>query len=286
LTCKHQADLGLHLRLKDTLTNVMQEALAYNVTTIQFFLVRQKDHKYVAISAKEKEDFRVLRRSTFSHAFIHSSYWINPATSQVQTYALSRELLKKELRMAQMLEVPSVVLHAGSAKGYVATDEDPIGKMRAIETLAKMLNSLTRRQRDVMILLENTAHGKKTIGSNLDDFVLLRNKLDFPEAIGFCFDTAHAFSYGYRLDPIDDFVAVLDRCMGLENIKLMHFNDTFDECGSMLDRHAFPGMGKIGKKTLQKYLHHPAFKSLPKVIEGPAGNKQIPLSLFQEIAHW
>jgi deoxyribonuclease IV len=185
-----------------------------------------------------------------------------------------------------MLEVPFLVLHAGSAKGYVATEDDPVGKKRGLETLAKMLNSLMRSEREVMILLENSAHGRKTLGSDFDDFVALKSMLDYPEKIGFCVDTAHAFSYGYSLDPLDDFIGMLDRSLGLENIKLIHFNDTIDEQGSKLDRHAFPGMGKIGKNTLQKLLHYEAFQSLPKVIEGSAGSKQIPLSLFQEIVHW
>ncbi len=281
MSCKH--NIGLHLRLKDSLSNLVKEALSYELQLFQFFLVKQKNHNYIVLTEKEKLFFLQAKKQFFSTLFIHSSYWINPATSNKQTFALSKMLLKKEIRMAKELEVNYLILHSGSAKGHSPTEQDPLCKIQGIKTLAKMLNSIIRNEHDVTLLVENSAHGKKTIGSDLEDFILLKQELDQPEKLGFCLDTAHAFSYGYALEPIEDFIALLNRTMGIKNIKLIHFNDTNDKRGCMLDRHAWPGQGSIGKNALLPFLHHPLFANIPKIIEGPASSRSINTTLFQQI---
>jgi deoxyribonuclease IV len=281
LSCKHT--IGLHLRLKDTLSNIVQEALSYELQSFQFFLVRQKDHKYILLTEEDIHFFLQAKQHFSQNIFIHSSYWINPATSDKRTFTISKMLLKREIRMAKELEIKYLILHAGSAKGHLPTAQDPLCKIKGIKTLAKLLNSIIRNEHDVTLLLENSAHGKKTIGSDLEDILLLKQELDQPEKLGFCLDTAHAFSYGYELEPIENFIELLDRTMGIKNIKLIHFNDTHDKRGCMLDRHAWPGQGSIGKKALLPFLHHPVFASIPKIIEGPASSRNINVSLFQQI---
>ncbi len=284
LDCNHS--LGLHLRLESTLSHLVATAQAYGISTFQFFLVVEGDRKHIAPSQQEIDAFVRARRNLFGPLYVHSSYWVNPASSNKATFLLSRALLKKELALAQALEVNFLVLHAGSAKGYRPTANDPTGKQRALRTLARMLNNLMKYTGEVTILLENTAHGKKTIGSDLEDFVLLKSYLNFPEKIGFCLDTAHAFSYGYSLEPVDDFLAIVDRTMGLNALKLIHFNDTNDVQGARLDQHAFPGQGNIGKSTLQGILHHSTLASVPKIIEGSSTNQTISNALFNEICAW
>jgi len=283
LNCNHR--LGLHIPLKDTLTHVAQQAHNLNLRFFQTFLTKQKTKKYLVLSAKDKQAFLALRPS-FTEIFIHSSYWINPGSSDKAVVYLAKKLLKKELALAHELETRYLVLHAGSAKGHRPTAQDPDGKMAGIATVAKVLNSVLKQESNVTILLENSAHGKKTIGSNLDDFITLKELIQYPERIGFCLDTAHAFSYGYPLEPLADFIKHIDATIGMSNIKLIHFNDTNDTLGSKLDRHAFPGSGKIGKSSLQKILHHPLFNPIPKIIEGPAGSKTISSEFLNDICSW
>jgi deoxyribonuclease-4 len=274
------------LRLEGSLEQLVATAQFYGLRSFQFFLIPQGGRTHIAPTAQEIETFVRARRALFGPLYAHSSYWVNPATSSKKIFLVSRSLLKKELALAQALEINFLVLHAGSAKGYRPTSDDPSGKQRALITLAKMLNNLMKYTADVTILLENSAHGKKTIGNNLEDFIFLKNHLNFPEKIGFCLDTAHAFSYGYALEPLDDFVRIVDQTMGREALKLIHFNDTYDVCGSMIDRHAFPGQGNIGKKTLKTLLNHPLLASVPKIIEGSATDEAISLPFFRDILTW
>lgn len=278
--------IGLHLRLKDTLLNVAQEALEYKIKAFQLFLIAQKTEKYITLDHHDLEAFLHLKREHFSEVYIHSSYWINPASSSKEIFAISKHLLKKEIKLAKKLEIRYLVLHAGSAKGHRCTEQDPIGKERGIQALASMLNSVLKKEENVQILLENCAHGKSSIGNDFNDFALLKKELDHPEKIGFCVDFAHAFSFGYDLHPADAFVDTLDKELGLDNIKLIHFNDLIDPQGSMHDRHAFPGHGQIGKDTLATLLNHPLLSNIPKIIESPDSDQASIASSLHEVSTW
>ena len=251
-----------------------ETARALGLKTFQFFLVRELKQRYITVNAEEKKAFVKIRQEHFSTLYLHSSYWINACTADQSIFALSKRLFQKELDAVLALELNYLVLHAGSAKGQSVTPEDPYGIKKGIEQLAKLLNELCKQYPTVQLLLENTAFGKNTIGSNLADFVLLRSLLDFPERVGYCLDTAHAFAYGYALDPLDDFIKIVDESLGVENIKLIHFNDSVLRFGCMQDMHAFPGEGKIGKDAMANLLNHPVFAPLPKIIEYPDGDLQ------------
>ncbi len=278
--------VGLHLRLQNSLSELVQEAADLQLSSMQFFLVEQAEHQYVPLTTKDKKAFIEARNTFLQHVFIHSSYWINPASAKEDVFKVSGILLRKELRIAQSLDVPYLVLHGGSAKGYVATPEDPLAKQQGLDALARMLNLVLKNAKNTTILLENTAHGYRTLGNDLEDFAYLKKRLDFPEKIGFCLDTAHAFSYGYDLNNLDQFISLLEKTIGIANIRLIHLNDSANPLGSQQDRHEAPGQGLIGKEALLPFIHHPLFNKIPKIIEPPMGDKQAMLKIMADIATW
>lgn len=266
----YKSQIGLHLRLSDdNISSVAQQAQRLNLSCFQFFVTAPPNHdKYLKITAKERAKFLQLSEQ-FTHLYIHSSYWINPSTGKKDSSTISRQLLKKEIEIAKQLNVQALVLHGGSAKGHLKTEDDPLCKKQGIQSLAKILNTVLKNETEVKILLENTAHGNQTIGSDLQDFVLLKEYLEFPEKIGFCLDLAHAHSFGYNLSNGDSFAQTLDKAIGLSNIHLLHLNDTNEKLGSKKDRHAIPGQGEIGKDNLIKLLNSPYFINIPKISELP-----------------
>jgi len=264
----YKQDIGLHLRLSDNIEILAQQALSLGLNTFQFFLIPEKSKRHITIKPDTREAFLQLRPQ-FGELFIHSSYWINPSSHNKEVLSISKNLLTREIEMAKMLEINNLVLHAGSAKGYPADKNDTLGIKRGINTLADLLNKILKEEQNIRILIENGAHGKNTVCSNLGDFTQLRKELNYPEKIGFCLDTAHAFAYGYDLENCDNFIKIVDQTMGIENIKLIHFNDSHDPFGSMQDRHEFPGQGTIGSEILQNLLNHKALTGIPKIIECP-----------------
>ena len=280
--------IGLHIRLNDSILQATEEAQRLGLKTFQFFLSQcQKNNtsNYMTISTEEKKQFIALK-AHFSMIYVHTSYWINPASGKPNSYAIAESLLRKEIRLAQRLELHHLVLHPGSATWHQPTPDDPICRQAGIDSIVRMLNTVTKEDPEVIIILENTAHANRAIGSDLNDLKLIREKLDRPEQLRFCLDLAHAFSYGYALEDIDTMVSILDATMGLANLELIHFNDSQEKFGSKKDKHAYPGYGLIGKKTMQAYLHHPALQPLNKILEVPQSSTEHAQTILNELYSW
>ena len=173
--------VGLHLPFKNGLVSLVDQAIDLELSHFQFFLTN--GNHYVPITNADIRYFNAFRHR-FSSLFIHSSYWINPATGIQKNLAISRRLMLKEINYAQRLEVPYLVLHAGTAKGYHA-HLPATPRMLGIDTVARFINGILKTKPNITILFENTAHGGNSIGSNIDDFHVLKAKIDYPEGIGF-----------------------------------------------------------------------------------------------------
>jgi len=66
-----------------------------------------------------------------------------------------------------------------------------------------------------------------------------------------------------------DLVDEIDSKIGLEQLKLLHVNDSRDDRGSNRDRHAPIPNGAIGRKGMRAFLGEPRLQGLPAVLEGP-----------------
>lgn len=241
--------------------------------------------RYVPVTSYDAERFNALREEHAMTVYMHSSYWINIATGRPAGRTMSERFLCHELRAARQLGIPYLVLHPGAAIDYPASN-DRAARLRGIDTFAAVLNKLLKAEPDVMVLLENTAHGGRVVGSDLKDLSLIFQKIDYPERIGFCIDYAHAFVFGYDLNQTDTFVSLVDRTIGWEKVKLIHLNDAYDPPGSMQDRHAIPGEGNIGKMVLRKLLYHPSTASIPHIIEPPLVAQEQLKKIIIEMYGW
>jgi len=227
----------------------------------QCFFISQITGKLIKVTPKEEEYFLKIRRMYFKDLFCHGSYWINLASLGNNGY----RSLRHEIILAKRLEFTHFLLHAGTAKGAVE-------KSQGIDALAFCLNNIIQREQDITILLENTCHGKLSIGSDISDFKYLLEKIDKPERIGFCIDTAHAYSFGYNIidqQSQNEFIDFLDNTIGLERIQLIHLNDSAEIFGSRIDRHAVMGEGKIGLDILIQFAQHPSLQHIPLILELP-----------------
>ena len=159
--------------------------------------------------------------------------------------------------------------------------------LREIE-LAKKLNKITKTENDMVIVLENSAHGGRSLGGDFHDFSFIKERLDQPEKIQFCLDTAHAYSYGY--DIVDsqkrqDFLQLVDKTVGFANIALIHLNDTQQICGSLIDRHENPGTGLLAD-ALPGIIDYPPLANVPIILELPVMNEQEELQILDRVRSW
>ena len=65
------------------------------------------------------------------------------------------------------------------------------------------------------------------------------------------------------------FLEKTDEAVGLENLRLIHLNDSKGAFNSNLDRHEHIGKGKIGIEAFRLLLNHPDIRDIPMILETP-----------------
>jgi deoxyribonuclease-4 len=96
--------------------------------------------------------------------------------------------------------------------------------------------------------------------------------LDDPSKVAVCLDTAHTFEAGYDIKSEKGFKKTFkefDDILGLDLIKVVHFNDSLSSLGSHADRHEHLGKGEIGLAGLSRVINHPKLKNAAFVMETP-----------------
>ncbi|MFC1895031.1 TIM barrel protein, partial [Candidatus Dependentiae bacterium] len=147
--------IGLHLKLTNNLSDLTKKAIDYNLNCFQFFLLQQHNGKYINFLPNDVKEFLSFKQQYFSNIYIHCSYWINIATTNPTILNSSICILKKEIKKAKKLGINSLVLHPGCASKNKKTQTDPLGKIAGIQTIAKVLNSILKKETEIEILLEN-----------------------------------------------------------------------------------------------------------------------------------
>lgn len=268
--------IGLHIRLTTTLSDLARYAANLNIPLFQCFLIHQATNQFIHPTEDEIQEFLRDWRPLFANLYVHGSYWINLASHPGEN-----KVLLRELDLAKRLAFTHIIIHPGSAK----SSKD---KKEGISNIAKSLNHVLKKENEVRIILENTAHAGLSIGGDLHDFYYLRERLEHPEKVAFCIDTSHAHSYGYDILTPEgqfQFLELVDKTMGLKNIAIIHLNDTKQVKGSRIDRHEKIGDGLLAD-ILQPFLAHESLKSLPIILELPVSFPEEEEKMLQMVRNW
>jgi deoxyribonuclease-4 len=191
-------------------------------------------------------------------------YLPNLSTPKEDGFEKSVNTLINEIDRCGKLGIPYLVTHLGS---HLGTGEDA-----GIKQLVKGLTKAGQTKNDVMILLENTAGQKNSVGANFEQLAEIFNQLKPSKKFGVCLDTCHAFVSGYDLrteKSVKDTFAKFGNTVGFENLKILHLNDAKGEIGCNLDRHYHVGLGNIGEKGLSEVVKTANKKKIPIILETP-----------------
>ena len=144
----------------------MKRAEGLELSVFQNFLIDQETGKKLKMSPEDIERFKEMTKK-FHKKFVHAAYWINLASGK--TFG-GQHILKRELALAETLGYDGVVLHPGSAVGQET-------KEGGIAAIVRRLNRLLKNS-SMTILLENTAHGNRSIGGSLEDLKSIRDQVE------------------------------------------------------------------------------------------------------------
>ncbi len=270
-------DIGLHLRLTESFTDLAHKAIALQLPLFQCFLLRQSTTRLMQPTLQDIQSFIALR-DHFKDLFVHATYWTNFASPQ----DISLTVFKKELVLAQRLGFNYMVIHPGSAKGAAC-------KEVGLDRLVQRLNSILGYAREIRIVLENTAHGDLSIGGDLNDFKYVLERCDYPEKLYFCIDTAHAHVWGYPLSTLHDqqkFFTIIEQTIGFDRIVLLHLNNTDQSCGSYLDKHVALDQGVFDVATLKSFILHPQLVHVPIIMELPVCDPETEIRTLGQVRSW
>lgn len=212
--------------------------------------------------------------------FLHAGYLINLSCRRGRNAPLwtkSIKLLQDNLDRAAALGCEYVVVHLGSSRGYgqevaLASLLQGLGRLRLPESPGGPAGSKAGVAPPVL-LLENSAGQGNAVGSSFEELASIlkaARDADVPQPLGVCLDTAHMWGAGYALTSavrakriIDDF----DELVGVENLQLIHLNDSPVELGSKKDRHEHIGRGLMSLPALRAIVRDPRLWHVAMVME-------------------
>ena len=173
----------------------------------------------------------------------------------------------EELRRANFLRVPYLVLHPGAHMGS--------GVDAGIQRVANALNETIRSAGpSVTILVENTAGQGSCLGHAFEHLASILERVHNPEKMGVCLDTCHLFAAGYDIRTEKSYKKTLrefDHLVGIDKIKAFHINDSKKDLGSRVDRHCHIGQGCMGLVPFRCLVNDRRFMKVPKILETPKG---------------
>ena len=262
--------VGVHVSIAGSLDFAVDRAKDAGCDVFQMFSRNPRGWAYKPLADEDAVLFRSKVKTTGLIPVDHMPYLPNLASPKPEIYGKSVATLTEELHRCGLLKIPYLVTHLGHHLGAGIVG----GRMRVINAIR---TALSASDNEVMLLLENTAGEKNSVGSSFEHIRAIMDELPFPGRIGVCFDTCHAFAAGYELrtmEGLEETLAQFDGQIGIKNLKVIHLNDTRGDRGSGLDRHEHIGLGFIGEDGFRRILHNKAFSSLPLICETPVDDRR------------
>jgi deoxyribonuclease IV len=257
--------LGAHMSISGGPAKALERGFGIGCTALQIFVKNNMQWSAKPLGPQELRAFHDYPHKPL-FIFGHTGYLINPAAINPDFLEKSILALSDELRRADQLGLPFMVLHPGAHLG--AGEE--AGLTRVAATLDAVFKSLPKGTSKVA--LEVTAGQGTCLGHNFEHLASIMDQSQFPERLTTCLDTAHLFAAGFDISTERGFwqmVAQFDRVIGRNRLAAWHLNDSKTALGSRVDRHDHIGKGRIGLAPFREIIRSADFAAIPKVLETP-----------------
>ena len=259
--------VGCHVSASGSIDKAVDNAVERNCTAFQIFTRSPRSWHAKELTKEVIDAFKSKLKDSKIDRFAicaHMPYLPNLATPKDDAFEKSVNTLVSEVERCAQLGIPYLVTHLGSHLGT--------GEEAGIKRLVDGLTKAGQTKNDVMILLENTAGQKNSVGSDFQQLGEIFKQLKPEKKFGVCLDTCHAFVAGYDLrtkEKVKETFKEFDKHVGIENLKILHLNDARGELGCNLDRHYHLGLGGIGEEGITSVVKFANKKKIPIILETP-----------------
>ena len=264
--------IGAHVSISGSIANAITNASERECSAFQVFTSNPRGWHAKDLTDDDITTYKNnLSQSNIDRfaTVAHMPYLPNLSSPEMSVYEKSIHTMIREVERCDKIGIPYLVTHLGSHKG---TGED-----KGIQRLVDALTEVAKTNRDVTILLENTAGQKNSVGSDFTQLAEIFFGLKPASRFGICIDTCHAFAAGYDLrneKNVKDVFEKFDSEIGLKHIKIIHLNDSKGELGCHLDRHEHIGLGHIGEDGLGQVVKLANKNKIPIILETPIDERR------------
>lgn len=265
--------IGVHTSIAKSLENSALIAAEAGANTFQIFSASPRMWRASPpMDSAVKLLKRARERYDLKPLAIHDNYLINLASCSETLRAQSVAAFRGEIERALAIGAEYLVAHPGNRKGH-SVEEGIYSLIRSLAEAARGLDT-----KSLTVLLENTAGAGAALGSRFEELAIMRQfAAELTDlGVGFCIDTCHCLASGYDLSTaagVNKTVAEIDRVLGIDNVKVIHANDSKAPLGSHVDRHEHIGHGYIGKEGFRRILNHPKLRRKAFILETPYENE-------------
>jgi deoxyribonuclease IV len=265
--------MGFHVSITGSLSNSVRNAEGIGCTAFQIFTRNPRGWIAKPLEMKDVDEFKSKLDNSHidkKNIVVHMPYLPNLAAPKGESYDKSKKVLCEEIIRCYLLDIPYLILHLGSHLG--------LGQKNGIKQIVDAcnfaldnFNSSYRRHLHLNILIENSAGQKNSIGSNFNEIKDILDELN-DKTFGVCFDTCHAFASGYDIRSSEKVIETMNdfnEIINIENLKVLHLNDSKGKINENKDRHQHIGLGLIGKNGLAEFLKDKYIQNIPIIMETP-----------------
>lgn len=263
--------VGAHVSVAGGVSKAPKRGAALGCTAIQIFTKNQRQWRSPELAVSEIEQFfPEMEKHRIQSACVHDSYLINLGSNEPELLVKSRAAFQDEIERAALLKIPYLIFHPGSYKdGDEAT---------CLKTIAESIDTCIGKsgETSVKVLIETTAGQGTSVGYRFEHLAEIRDRVAFPENVGFCIDTSHIFAAGYDIRTEETYqqtMAEFDKIAGLAHLHVIHLNDSLKPLASRVDRHENIGLGLIGIVPFRLIMNDKRLKNVLKIIETPGGDE-------------
>ncbi|HYE31263.1 MAG TPA: deoxyribonuclease IV [Methylomirabilota bacterium] len=258
---------GAHMSTSGGVWRAIERGCGIGCEVIQFFVKNNMQwfaKPYAPVDITKYSEG--LCASKLHAVFGHSGYLINLGADPGPNRDNSLKSLILEIGLADSIGLPFMVMHPGAHLGC--------GPDKGLGNIVAGLNEAFRATKGskLRIALENTAGQGSCMGEKIEHIAAVYDRVDCPERLGVCLDTAHFFEAGYDIrtkEGWDKAIGEVEELIGLDQVLAFHLNDSKTDFNSRVDRHAGIGQGKIGKEAFRHIVNDPRFKDTPGCLETP-----------------
>lgn len=274
--------IGSHVSLsgKKMLLGSVEESLENGANCLMVYTGAPQNTKRRPIDefrVDEAKELLAKNNISMDDVIIHAPYIINLAnTTKPEVFELAVDFLRQEIKRVEEIGAKYIVLHPGAHVGA--------GEEAGLDQIIKGLDMVLTKDQTPIICLETMAGKGSELGTSFEQLAYIINNVKLPDKLGVCLDTCHINDAGYDETDFDKTLDEFDKIIGLDQLKVIHVNDSKNPRASHKDRHANIGYGTIGFDKLIKIIYNPRIKDLCKILETPFVNDRKDSPYKQEIA--